>query len=273
MIVGIVVATAAAAAAATAMLQPAAVVVVDLQRTHDAGIEGVGESPLSRQISPAGPAADASALASLAIDAAGAAVPPVDGAASVAASDDTAPADDTRAPTAPLIDAAEGSVPLVAGSAADISANATATADDAGAPPTDVAEGTVPPVARAVVSATVASEEAGALADPRPTQWGKQYRRSPALLQVPPLVPRPLTTRALPPHPSTTQRGRHQCRSPLQPQVLLQQVSLPSAPTAAVPPTGRTSASPYCPTEATPQEGRQDGVRKLPRHHARVTRG
>ena len=69
-----------------------------------------------------------------------------------------------------------------------------------------------------------------------------------------------LTTWALPPHPSTTQQGRRWCRSPLQPQVLLQQVPLPSAPTAAVPPTGRTSASPYFPTEAAPQQ---------PRHHRR----
>ena len=30
---------------ATAMLQPAAVVVVDLQRTHGIGIEGLGERP------------------------------------------------------------------------------------------------------------------------------------------------------------------------------------------------------------------------------------
>ena len=40
-----VVVTAAAAAAATAMLQPAAVAVVDLQRTHGTGIEGVGGRP------------------------------------------------------------------------------------------------------------------------------------------------------------------------------------------------------------------------------------
>ena len=86
------------------------------------------------------PAADASALATLAADATGAAVPPVDVAASAAASDHTAPADDSRALTAPLIDAAEGTVPLVAGSAADVSADAAATADDAGAHPTDAAE-------------------------------------------------------------------------------------------------------------------------------------
>ena len=75
-----------------------------------------------------------STLASLAADATGSAVPPVDGAASTAASDETAPVDDSRAPTAPLIDAAEGTVPLVAGSAAAIFADAANTADDAGAP-------------------------------------------------------------------------------------------------------------------------------------------
>ena len=94
-----------------------------------------------------------SALAALAADATGAAVPAVDVAASAAASDDTAPADDVHAPTAPLIDAAEGTVPLVAGSAADIFADAAATADDAGAPPPDAAEGTVPLVEEAAVNA------------------------------------------------------------------------------------------------------------------------
>ena len=77
---------------------------------------------------------------------------------------------------------------------------------------------------------------------PPPTQWEKQYHRSPALLQVPPPTPRLLMMRALPPHPSMTKRGRHGGRSPLQPPVLLQQVSLPSAPTAAVHRGKRTSA-------------------------------
>ena len=86
------------------------------------------------------PAAEASALAALVADATGAAVPPVDVAASAAASDDTAPANDSRASTALLIDAAEGTVPLIAGFAADVSADAAATTDDAGAPPTDAAE-------------------------------------------------------------------------------------------------------------------------------------
>ena len=81
--------------------------------------------------------------------------------------------DDSRAPTAPLIDAAEETVQLVNGSAADISADAAATADDAGAPLTDAVDGTVPPVAGAAVNATVPSAEAGALAAPPPTQWGK----------------------------------------------------------------------------------------------------
>ena len=92
------------------------------------------------QLSPADPAADASALAALAADATGAAVPPVDVAASAAVSDDTAPADDSRASTASLIDAVEGTVPLVAGSATGISADAAATVDDAGALPTDAVE-------------------------------------------------------------------------------------------------------------------------------------
>ena len=88
------------------------------------------------------------------------------------------------APLAPLIDAAEGRVLLIVGSAAYMSSDAAVTADDAGAPPTGVAEGTVLPVAGAVVNATVASAEAGALATPPPTQLGKQYRRSTAVLQV-----------------------------------------------------------------------------------------
>ena len=66
------------------------------------------DAPLSPQISPSDSAADASALTPLVVDAAGEAMPSVDGAASVAASDGTAPADDSRAPTAPLTDAAEG---------------------------------------------------------------------------------------------------------------------------------------------------------------------
>ena len=100
------------------------------------------QTPLADRPRPAvtsGPAAEASALAALAADATGAAVPPVDVAASAAASDDTAPADDSRASNAPLIDAAEGTVLLVAGSAVDISDDVAATADDAGAPPTDAA--------------------------------------------------------------------------------------------------------------------------------------
>ena len=144
-----------------------------LQRKHGTRIKGVGRRPPPPQISPADPAADASFLGAIAPDATGAAVPPVDGVASVAASDDTAPADDSRAPTAPLIDAAEGTVPLVAGSAADISANAAATADDAGAPPTDAAKGTVPPVAGAAVNGAIPSAEAGALAAPPTDAVGK----------------------------------------------------------------------------------------------------
>ena len=92
------------------------------------------------QLSPTDPAADASALAALAADATGATVPPVDLAASAAASDDNAPVDDSRASTALFIDAAEGTVPPVAGFAADIFADAAATADDAGVPPTGAAE-------------------------------------------------------------------------------------------------------------------------------------
>ena len=98
------------------------------------------DAPLSPQISPADPAADGSFLAALAADATGEAVPPVDGAASASASDDTTPGDDSRAPTALLIGAAGGTVPLVAGSVADISADAAATADGASDPPTDEVE-------------------------------------------------------------------------------------------------------------------------------------
>ena len=121
------------------------------------------DAPLSPQIlathlSPADPVADAGFLAAHAADSTGAAVSPVDGAAS-------APADDSRLPTSPLTDVAERTVPLIAGFAADAT-DAAATADDAGAPPTDAAEGTVPPVAEAAVNATVPSSEAGALAVP-----------------------------------------------------------------------------------------------------------
>ena len=217
------------------------------------GSKGWADAPLSPQISPADPAADASFLAALAADATWAAVPPADGVASASASDDTAPVDDSRPPTAPLIDAAKVTVPLVAGSAANISPDAAVTVDDAGAPPTDVAR---EQYRRSPGSSSIPLfhlQKRGPWPPPPPMQWGKQYRRSLALLQVPPPMPRPLTMRALPPHPSTTQRGRHGCRSPLQPQVLLQQVPLPSAPTAAVPPTERTSASSYHPTEVTVQ--------------------
>ena len=124
------------------------------------------DAPLSPQISPADPAADAIFLAALAADATRAAVTPVEGVASASASDDTAPVDHSRPLTAPLIDAAEGTVPLVAGSAADISSDVVATADDGGVPPTDVVEGTVPPVVGGVVNADVVSTEAGALAVP-----------------------------------------------------------------------------------------------------------
>ena len=159
------------------MLQLAAVVsgslvaaVTGLQRKPGTGIKGVGGRPhlaadFPTQLSPADPAADASALAALAADATGTTVQPVD-VASAAASDDIAPADDSRAPTAPLIYAAEGTVPLVTGSAAGTSTDAAATVDEAGAPPTDAAEGTVPPVAGAAVNAAVPSAEAGALAAP-----------------------------------------------------------------------------------------------------------
>ena len=167
------------------------------------------DAPLSPQIlaiylSPADPAADASFLAALAADATGAAVPPVDGVASASASDDTASVDDSRPPTALLKDAAEGRVPLGAGSAADMSSDAAATANDVSSPPTDVAGGTVPPVAGAVVRPLLHLQKRAPWPPPPPTQWGKQYYRSPALLQVPPPMPRPLTTRALLPHPSTT---------------------------------------------------------------------
>ena len=89
------------------------------------------DPPLSPQISPSDPTTDVSALASLAVDAAEAAIPSVDGAAFVATSDGTAPADDSRAPTAPPTDAAEGTLPLVAGSAA--SADAAIPSAEAGA--------------------------------------------------------------------------------------------------------------------------------------------
>ena len=144
------------------------------------------DAPLSPQISLEDLATNVSLLAALSTDASGAAVSPVDSAASAAASDDAAPADDSRAPTALLIGAAEGTVPL------------------------SLAPTSMP---------LFHLQKRAPWSPPPPMQWGKQYRRSPALLQVLPPMPCSLTTWALPPHPSTTQRGRHGCRSPLQPQV------------------------------------------------------
>ena len=205
--------TAAAAVAVTAMLRPAAVVVADLQWKTVPESKGWVDAPLSLQISLEDPAFNVSFLATLSTDASGAAVSPVNGAAYATASDDAVPADDSS----------------------NVSCLAALSTDASGA--------AVSPVDGAAVNAAVSSAEEGTLAaPPPPMQWGKQFRRSPALLQVLPPMPRSLTTWALPPHPSTTQQGRHWCRSPLQPQVLLQQVPLPSAPTATVPPTGRTSA-------------------------------
>ena len=86
---------------------------------------------------------------------------------------------------------------------------------DAGALPTDAAKRTVPPVAGAAVNAAVPSAEVGTLAAAPTDAVGKT---------VPPVAGAAAGTaanaasadvRALPPHPSTTQRGRHGCRSPL----------------------------------------------------------
>ena len=103
------------------------------------------DAPLSPQISLEDPAADASFLAALSTDASRAAVSPVNGAASAAASYDATPADDSCAPTAPLIGAAEGTVSLVA----DTAVNAAVSSAEEGAlvaPPIDAAGKTVPPV-------------------------------------------------------------------------------------------------------------------------------
>ena len=89
---------------------------------------------LSPQILVEDPAADVSFIAVLSTDASGAAVSPVDGAASAAASDDAASADDSRAPTAPLSGVAEGTVPLVVGAAFD-AAVSSAEAGALAAPP------------------------------------------------------------------------------------------------------------------------------------------
>ena len=172
----VVVADVVVAAAAPAVVTAAAMLVAtvaDLQQKYGTGVKGVVDAPLSSQISPADPAADASFLAALASDARGAAVPPVDGAAFASASDDTAPADDSRAPIAPLVDAAEGTVPPVAGSVADLFSDAAATADDASTPPTDAAEGTLPPVAGAAVNTAVPSAKVGALPAPPTDAVGK----------------------------------------------------------------------------------------------------
>ena len=118
------------------------------------------DAPLSPQILLKCPASDPSFLTALGPDPTAAVVSPVECAVSAAAADDAAPADDSRAPTAPLAGAAEGTVSLVAGAA---------------------------------VNAAASSAGAGALAAPPPMLWGKQYRRSPALLQVLPSMPRPLT--------------------------------------------------------------------------------
>ena len=212
------------------------------------------DAPLSPQISPSDPAADASALASLAVDAAEGAIPSVDGAASVAASDGTAPADDSRAPTAPQLMRPREHyrwlpVPPLMFPPMPLLQLKTR------APPQLMQRREQYRRLPGPPSMPLFHLQKRAPSPPPPpTQWGNQYHRSLALLQVPPPMPRPLTMLALPPHPTTTQWGRHGCPSPLQPQVLLQKVSLPSAPTAAVPPTGRTSASPCCPTEAIAQK-------------------
>ena len=143
------------------------------------------DAPLSPQILLKCPASDPSFLAALAPDATGARVSPVECAVSAAAADDAAPADDSRAPTAPLAGAAEGTVSLVAGAAVNAAASS-AGAGALAAPPTDVVGKTVSLVSGAAFDAAVSSAGgAGALAAPPPTQWGKQYRQSPALPSMP----------------------------------------------------------------------------------------
>ena len=80
-------------------------------------VNGAASAAASDDAVPADDSSNVSCLAALSTDASGAAVSPVDGAVSAAASDDATPVDDSRAPTAPLTGAAEGTASLVAGAA------------------------------------------------------------------------------------------------------------------------------------------------------------
>ena len=133
------------------------------------------DAPLSPQISLEDLATNVSLLAALSTDASGAAVSPVDSAASAAASDDAAPADDSRAPTALLIGAAEGTVPLVTGADVD-AAVPSAEAGTLVAPPTDAVGKTVPLVAGAAAGTAadaVLADDVGASATPFDDTAGK----------------------------------------------------------------------------------------------------
>ena len=123
---------------------------------------------LSPQILLEDPAAHASLIAALSTDASGVEVSPVDGAASAAASDDTAPADYSRAPTAPLSGVAEGTVPLVDDTVFDCVVSS-AEAGVLAAPTTDVVGKTVPPVAGAAAGTAAdaaPADDVGASATP-----------------------------------------------------------------------------------------------------------
>ena len=83
-------------------------------------VNGAASAAASDDAVPVDDSSTVSCLTALSTDASGAAVSPVDGAASAAASDDAAPGDDSRAPTAPQIGASEGTVSLVAGAAVNV---------------------------------------------------------------------------------------------------------------------------------------------------------
>ena len=108
-------------------------------------VNGAASAATSDDAVPADDSSNVSCLVALSTDASGAAVSPVDGAASAAASDDAAAVDDSRALNAPLIRAAEGIVSLGAGAAVN-AAVLSAEEGALAAPPTDAVGKTVPPV-------------------------------------------------------------------------------------------------------------------------------
>ena len=123
------------------------------------------DAPLSPQISLEDPASNVSFLATLSTDASGAAVSPVNGAASTAASDDAVPADDSSYVSCLVVlstDASGAAVSPVDGAAAGTAADATPI-DDVGVSATpfdDTAGKTLVPITASAAGAVAASATA-----------------------------------------------------------------------------------------------------------------